>query len=81
MKLIITNDGMFGVDNGRGKGVMWFDSQAEACVFGEAHSDGWIVEEFIKAVDECRKYKHDVAEFGRWGTLMYTSSTDEEVAA
>ena len=75
LRLIISDDGIYGVDSG--KKITWFHSQAEAFVFGSHHRNGWLEEEFIKGINECRKWRHDVAEFGVYGTLLYTLETPD----
>jgi hypothetical protein len=74
MRLLLTNDGVYGVDNGHR--IVWFEDVGQACVYGEHHKNGWMREEFIRALDECIKLHHDVAEFGVNGTFMFSNVTE-----
>ena len=76
MRLILTNDGIYGVDNG--KSIVWFDNIEEAYTHGAFCRNGWELDEFNKAVNECNRNRHDVAEFGVNGTFMYSTETLDE---
>lgn len=75
MRLIITNDGLYGVDNGHS--IVWFNNIEEAYTHGAFCRNGWELADFNLAVNECFKNRHDVAEFGVNGTFMYTTITED----
>jgi hypothetical protein len=73
MKLLIANDGLYGVDNG--KTITWFHNFNKACEQGESEPNGWLKDEFMMALGDCIMNKNDVAVFGVNGTLIYTRKT------
>lgn len=82
MKLIRTHDGLFGIDWG-GK-ITWHDSQQEVvrAMYGHfGHFEHITIESIAKdvsyAVDHMAKTGDTIAEFGIFGTFMYTTTEPE----
>lgn len=80
MKLIKTNDGLFGwLINGR---MIWCDTRSELYTIGWAsamrgiHIDSFKTE-VDTAIDIMSSNGDDIAEFGIRGTFMYTTKTEE----
>jgi len=79
MRLIKTNDGMYGWNlNGK---MIWCDDMSQLNTIGWAHvaprKDPGEYESFCKnisyALDHMAKVNHAVAEFGIFGSFMYTT--------
>lgn len=85
MRLIKTNDGLFGW-NLDGK-MIWCDSRAELNTIGWNHvarrKDPDELADFCRevsyALDHMARMNHSIADFGVFGTFMYSTS-DEDVA-
>ena len=76
MKLLIANDGMYGINNG--KNITWFHNFNKACEHGEYEDCGWSKEEFMVGLTDCITNKHNVALFGINGTLLYTEKSTSD---
>ena len=83
MKLIYTNDGVYGW-NLSGK-VIWCNSKAELYSIGWAHvaprKDAEEKIQFLKdveyAINYCARTGDSIAEFGVFGSFMYTTTEPE----
>ncbi len=83
MKLIYTCDGLYGWNlNGK---IIWCTNKQELYSIGWAHvaprKDEEEKQSFIKdvdyAIDHCAKTGDSIAEFGVFGTFMYTTTEPE----
>ena len=82
MKIILTNDGMIGL-NFDSK-VVWCNNQAEALnimwsVFGprQCFSKEEIAKDLAYGIDHCAKTQDNIIEFGVLGSFMYTTKEEE----
>lgn len=82
MKIILTNDGMIGL-NIDGK-VIWCSNQVEAVnimwsVFGprQSFSKEEIAKDLAYGIDHCAKTKDNIIEFGVLGSFMYTTKEED----
>jgi hypothetical protein len=82
MKIILTNDGMIGL-NIDGK-VIWCNNQAEALdimwsVFGKRNTftKQNIAADLAYGIDHCAKTHDNIIEFGALGSFMYTTTEPE----
>ena len=85
MKIILTNDGLIGL-NIDGK-VIWCSNQAEALnimwsVFGprQQYTKDEIAADLAYGIDHCAKTKDNVIEFGVLGSFMFTTKEAEDAA-
>jgi hypothetical protein len=76
MNLILSDDGLYGCQAQDDGPVVWFNSAAECYVYGTHIGLGWDENEYMIAIDQCRKHRHDLAIFGVYGTFMYSKDMD-----
>lgn len=82
MKIILTNDGMIGL-NIDGK-VIWCSNQQEALaimwsVFGprQQFTKDEIAKDLAYGIDHCAKTHDNIIEFGVLGSFMYTTKEED----
>lgn len=87
MKVIITNDGLIGLDVDKDCDVIWCNNQAEALnimwsVFGprQQFTKEEVAKDLAYGIDYCHKTGDDVIEFGCLGSFMYTTKSEENNA-
>lgn len=89
MQLIYTNDGLIGIKRTiRGKKeTMWVDSVEHAVTVADMHyrytqGEGIITKDELRkeiqyGIDFMAKHKHTKAEYGAFGTFMWSEAEDE----
>ena len=84
MKLIYTNDGAIGLDFEKECDVIWCNTQAEALAIMWAHfapresTTKWeLAQDIAYAIDHMARTGDTIAEFGIFGSFMYTKSEVE----
>jgi hypothetical protein len=87
MKIIVTNDGLIGLDIDKQSDVIWCHNQDEALaimwsVFGprQQFTKEEVAKDLAYGIDHCRKTGDDVIEFGCLGSFMYTTKSEENNA-
>jgi hypothetical protein len=89
VKLIITSDGLIGLDFDPNCDIIWCDSVQQAAPIMHANfqhlgeSAPTLEEmhhEIAIAVDACAKHHHDIAEFGIFGSFMYTTTDIDQAS-
>lgn len=86
MKLIKTDDGLIGLDFDKNCDVIWCDSVEQAIPimkgnYNHLGDQGPTVEELEQdvryALDHMAKNNHSIAEFGVFGSFMYTAEEED----
>jgi hypothetical protein len=83
MKLIWTNDGNIGIKFMGSDKVIWCDTLVEACRIATAHfgkmevSYNAMWKDMSYAVDHMARTGDSIAEFGIFGSFMYTTTEPE----
>lgn len=80
MKLLRTDDGMWGCDreNG-GSDTEWFDNYSDCYRIGLSGPNPWSWDEFLKAMSDMGYKQTDTAHFGLNGTYMFSVKAKREV--
>lgn len=83
MKIILTNDGLIGLDFDPKCDVIWCHNQEEALALMWSHfgprqqfTKQEIASDLAYAIDHCAKVGHTLIEFGVLGSFLYTSKED-----